>query len=132
MSWLAVALAHVLRGWVAVAGETLLMPMRVRQRERADFVEAFDFGVGKIPGCGGEVVAELLLVARADDDGIDAGFARYPVQCDLRNRNATLGGDLGENIDDAEKALLIDGAGEFQCIQARFHGLGLAAPEFPG
>ena len=67
----------MLRGRVAVTGVALLMPMRVRQRERADFVEAFDFGVGKIPGSGGEVVAELLLVARADDDGIDAGFARF-------------------------------------------------------
>src|SRR5579862_141622 len=71
-------LTHVFRWRVAISGVALLMPVWVRQRERADFVQAFDFGVGKGPGSGGEVVAELLLVARAYDYGIDAGFARHP------------------------------------------------------
>ena len=46
-------LTHVFRGWVPIAGVALLVPVRIRQREGADFVKAFDFGVGKIPAGGG-------------------------------------------------------------------------------
>jgi len=53
------AFARTERGWrVAISGESLLMPVGIKQRERTDFVEAFHFGVGKGPGRGGEVVAK--------------------------------------------------------------------------
>jgi hypothetical protein len=109
-------LPDVFRRRVAIPGEFLLMPVRVRQREGADFVETFHLGVREGPVRGREVVAELPLVAGPDDDGVHAWFASDPVRRDLGNGNPSLGGDFGKRVDDSVEPLLIDGAGRVETV----------------
>ena len=74
-----IALPAIRERRVAVGGEFLLVPVGVWKGESADFVEAFDLGWGEAPSGGGEVIAELLVGAGADDDGIDAGLTSHPI-----------------------------------------------------
>ena len=63
---------------------------------------------GQVPADGAEVLPQLLLVARADDDGRDRGPLQQPVERDLRHRLAGLRGDLVERVDDPVEVLVGD------------------------
>src|ERR1017187_6767451 len=112
-------LPDVFRRRVAIPGEFLLMPVGVWLRKRADIVETFHLAVREAPGRGGEVVAKLLLVARADDHGVHARFAHHPVQRGLGNGTPALRGNFGQGVDNSVEPLLIDRAGRVQTVQPR-------------
>src|SRR5580698_2152376 len=65
--------------------ELALMPIRVRDRNRARFVEFFYLRGRQIPAGGGEVLTQLLLVACADDHARYGGALQQPIQSDLRH-----------------------------------------------
>jgi len=54
-------------------GEAALVPVGVGQRHRAGRVQSRDLGGGQAPADGTEIVAQLVLVAGADDD---VGYGR--------------------------------------------------------
>lgn len=76
-----------------------LVPVGVGERNGAGGVElGYLFG-GELPAYGGEVLFELLFGTGSDDDGGDGGAAEDPVEGDLGDGLAGLGGDFVEGID---------------------------------
>ncbi len=60
----------------------------------------------EVPANGTEILPELILVSRADDERGDRRPLKQPVQGDLRNRLAGLGGQRIEHIDDGEEIVV--------------------------
>jgi hypothetical protein len=64
------------------------------------------------PADGAEVLAQLGLVAGAQDDGRYGGASGQPLQGDLGDGLVGLERDLREGVDDAIEQLIIDGRAE--------------------
>ena len=77
-----------------------LVPVGIGELDFAGFVEFGDLLGGELPAGGGEVGAELLFVAGADDERGDGGALQEPVEGDLRDGLAGLFGDFVEGVDD--------------------------------
>jgi len=82
--------------------ETTLVPIWIGLGRRARSVELFDLIRRQIPANGAEVILELLLVARANDDARNGRAMKQPIQSDLRDRFPRFFRDAVESIDDAE------------------------------
>ena len=89
--------------------ETGLMPIGVGFGRFAGRVELGDLLRRQMPADGVEIILELFLVTCADDDACDRRAMEQPVKRDLGHGFAGLFRDIIECIDDAEKALVIDG-----------------------
>jgi hypothetical protein len=84
-----------------------LVPIGVEQGRRADLVEPLAlFGGQSQIGCS-EVVAQLRLVASADDDGRDGGAAERPSRRHLGGRDIAGAGDIDEDIDDRPEPVFV-------------------------
>ena len=81
------------------ACETLLPPVRkvgIWSRYGACFIQLRHLFGRQVPANRPEVLAELFLVARADDDRRDGRPLQEPIERDLRDRLAGFsGGDIG-------------------------------------
>ena len=89
-----------------------LVPVGVGERDGAGGVELGDLLGGEVPADGGEVGAELLFVAGADDERADGGALEEPVEGDLRDGLAGFLGERVEGVDDLVDVLPVgDGAG---------------------
>ena len=73
---------------------------------RAGGVQRGDLRRGQVPADGAEVLAQLLLVARADDHGRHGRPLEQPVERDLRHGLAGLPGDRVEGVDDPVEVLV--------------------------
>ena len=93
-----------------------LFPTRERA-QRTDLVQRRHFLRRELPPRRRQVVAQLRLVARADDDGVDPGLVHHPVQRHLRGRDPALAANLRQRVDDAVDALEIDRAGHFELVE---------------
>ena len=85
------------------------MPVRIRRRRRARGVERGDLSRRQVPADGPEILPQLLLVARANDERRDRWALQQPVQRDLRHGLAGLGGHDVERIDDLVERLVLTG-----------------------
>ena len=84
-----------------------LVPDRIGRLDVARRVELRHLLGRQLPADGADVLEQLLLVTRADDDVGDGRAAQEPVQRDLRDGLAGLLGDAIERVDDSEQALLV-------------------------
>src|SRR5215470_9817255 len=64
-------------------GEAALMPVGIGQRGRARCVQLRNLFRRQVPADGTEILAQLLLIARADDDVRDGWPLQQPVEGDL-------------------------------------------------
>src|ERR1039458_1591707 len=90
---------------VSRSGPGLLVPVRVRLRAGTDRIEAGHLLSVQFPRSRGEIVAQLLLVACAQDHRIHARFAANPIEGHLSWRDAAPGGDLEHDVHNAIKPL---------------------------
>jgi hypothetical protein len=92
------------RAWPLVrrtqASRELLVPVRVEDARFGQLVEPLELLVGKSPRCRIEIVGQLFLRARADENRANARAACEPVQGDLRRRDPARLGDVGHRLDD--------------------------------
>ena len=95
------------QSWIALQ-ELALMPIGIGEGEFAGGVETGDLGGGERPADSTEVLAELLLVARADDERGDGGAAEKPVEGDLRDGLTGFAGNFVEGVDDGVEMLFGD------------------------
>jgi hypothetical protein len=110
-----------------------LMPVWVGAIELAGAIELFNLRGGEIPADGGEILAKLLFIARADDDGRDGGTLDEPVEGDLGNGFAGFRGDGVERIDDGIDVLIVEGRAVVGgVVETADFGQGLAAADFAG
>ena len=84
------------------------MPVGIDERKLAGGVEPGDMLGRQAPADGPQVLHELPCVARADDKGGDGGAAQKPVERDLGDGLAGLGGDLVDGGHDFEQMLFGD------------------------
>src|SRR5829696_8479926 len=90
-----------------VARRGRLVPERVEQRQRAQALEPCALVILQPQVGGPEVVCELLVGARADDDRRHARASEQPGERDLRRGDAACAGDLDECVDDVVELLLV-------------------------
>src|SRR6185503_9799124 len=81
--------------------EARLMPVWIGLGRLARGIERGDLLAGQRPSDGAEVLAQLRLVARADDDRGDRRALQQPVQRNLRHGLPGLLRDVIEGIDDS-------------------------------
>ena len=105
----------------------MLVPIRIGLRQRADLVQARDFLRMEMPGRGREVVAELLCVAGAQDDRVDARLVHDPIERDLCRRDTALLANFEKHVHDPIDALEIDGPGRVELVEATLGRTGVAA-----
>src|SRR6187402_1019711 len=84
-----------------------LMPVRISRRTAAGVVEQRDMRRVERPSDRAEILAELLLVARADHDIGDGWPRQQPGERDLADALAGVGGDLVERIDHGEQIIFV-------------------------
>src|SRR5215472_4034389 len=84
--------------WIALEPEFVLMPLRIRLRQRTDVVQPCRFLRCEPPLRGSENVLQLLFVPRAKDHGVDARFVKNPVDRHLRDRDTARQGDEFEHV----------------------------------
>ncbi|MCY1508738.1 hypothetical protein D9M68_430580 [compost metagenome] len=114
--------------FLAVIGE-----VGIGRRRLARFIEPGDLFRRQRPADGTKVLAELLLVAGADDDARNGRAPQEPVDGDLRNRLAGLLGQLAEHVDDIVELAVVDGrAVSGRIVQAASFRPGLAAADLAG
>ena len=76
------------------------MPVRIDRLLLAGAVERRDMRRRERPAFRAQVLAQLLFVPGADDDGGNGGPLQEPVQCDLGNALFSFFSRLIEGIDD--------------------------------
>ena len=74
--------------------ELVLMPVGIDERDLAGGVKPGNLFRCQVPADGSQILLELCGVTRPDDEGGDGGPAQKPVERDLGNGFAGLGGDL--------------------------------------
>lgn len=96
-------------GWKRIPlAEAGLMPVGVNPWRGAGLIQFRDLFGREVPADGAQVVAELVLVARADDEGGDGGALQQPVEGDLRDGLAGFGGYLVQGIHHFEQMFFRD------------------------
>jgi hypothetical protein len=83
------------------------MPVRVDERRAAHLLEPVQLGVGELELGGREVVGELLVGARPDDQRHDAGAAQHPGERHLSGRHVVSFADLHQRVDDVVELLAV-------------------------
>jgi hypothetical protein len=91
-----------LRGPFVEHRRSALVPDGIGREDVAGRVELSHLFGRQLPTHGPDVLDQLLLVARADDDAGDRRAAKEPIERDLRNGLAGFGGDAVERVDDGE------------------------------
>ena len=122
-------LPNGLRRRIPLPGKLLLMPVRIRHRQRAHLIQLRHLGIRQLPVSRRQIIPQLLLIARPDNYRIHARLPRHPVQCHLRNRNPAFLAIRIQSIHNPEQPLFIDRPRRIQTIQPRFRGLRLPPPE---
>jgi len=84
------------------------MPVGVDGRLIGGTIKFSDLFGGEIPAFGSQILAELLLVSGADDDGGNRRTLQKPVQGDLGDGLAGFLGDCVQGVDDVEQVLIRD------------------------
>src|SRR3984885_5622383 len=108
-----------------------LVPDRIGGLDVARGVELRDLPGRQLPADGADVLAQLLFVARANDETGHGRTAQQPVERDLRRRLAGLLGDAIERVDDIEQAILFVARSGFRNRMGACAGLRrLSAPDF--
>ena len=118
---------------VAIGESDALVPIGVGGLGSAGGVEFGDLVFGEVPADGGEVLAELLFIARAHDDVGDGGALQEPIQSDLWNGLAGFFCDFLDGVDDLVEIFVVDlraGIGGF--VEARNFGDGASTADFAG
>src|SRR4029453_14712494 len=72
---------------ISLGCELALVPVGIGEWHCADVIEPLLLVPGEGPLCGGEVVAELLVRARAEDDRRDQVAGAQPIERHLRARD---------------------------------------------
>ena len=120
------------RCWVTLL-EAGLVPIRVRRRARAGGIKPLHLLRCQRPADGAEVLAQLLLVAGADDHAGHGRALQQPVQRDLRHALACLLRDGVERVDDGVDIFIVERrSGIGRLVQAACLGQRLAAPDLAG
>jgi hypothetical protein len=97
-----------------------LVPVGIEERRRAHRLEAPELVVAELELRGGEVVGQLFVGARADDDRGDARTREQPRERDLRRRRAAGVGDLDERRRRSSKSASSSRTGgSFQSVSCR-------------
>ncbi len=84
------------------------MPVRINLRYSAGLIQLHDLFRCEVPSDRTQILAELVLIASADDYGCDRRTLQEPVEGDLWDGFASLGGNLVQSVHDSEQQLIGD------------------------
>ena len=120
-------------GWIPLGVSRSLVPVGIRRICGARGVELGDLFRGQAPADCAQILAELLLVACAEDDRRDRGAPENPVEGDLWDRLVGFERDHSERIDDAEEVFVGDRRADREIGgHPRAGGRRLISPDFAG
>src|SRR5262245_6210104 len=74
------------------------MPVGISAFALASDIQPFDLFLSEIPAHRSQVLAQLFLIARADDDARNRRALRDPIQCNLREGFAGFSGNRVDHI----------------------------------